>query len=313
MIEARGLSRTFGDHVAVEDLSLRIEAGEVFGLLGPNGAGKSTSVRLLCGLIAPTAGSAELAGVDVVKSPAQVRSKVGILTETPGLYEKLNAEENLRFFAELYELPVASIGERVQHVLELVQLWDRRSEAVGGFSKGMRQRVAIARALLPEPPVLFLDEPTSGLDPVTARAVRELIARLRSEGRTIVLCTHNLDEAERLCDRVGVLNRRLLRVDTPERLRRELYAQVTRIELDQLTPALLDRVRELPFVERIRAEGNQLFATIADYELYNPDLVRALVEAGASIQAIDHEPHSLEQVYFDLLATAQGTATGATS
>ena len=313
MIEARGLSRTFGDHVAVEDLSLRIEAGEVFGLLGPNGAGKSTSVRLLCGLIAPTAGSAELAGVDVVKSPAQVRSKVGILTETPGLYEKLNAEENLRFFAELYELPVASIGERVQHVLELVQLWDRRSEAVGGFSKGMRQRVAIARALLPEPPVLFLDEPTLGLDPVTARAVRELIARLRSEGRTIVLCTHNLDEAERLCDRVGVLNRRLLRVDTPERLRRELYAQVTRIELDQLTPALLDRVRELPFVERIRAEGNQLFATIADYELYNPDLVRALVEAGASIQAIDHEPHSLEQVYFDLLATAQGTATGATS
>ncbi|MEZ4370286.1 MAG: ABC transporter ATP-binding protein [Polyangiaceae bacterium] len=313
MIEARGLSRTFGDQVAVEDLSLRIEAGEVFGLLGPNGAGKSTSVRLLCGLIAPTSGSAELAGVDVVKEPERVRSKVGILTETPGLYEKLNAEENLRFFAELYELPVASIDGRVQRVLELVQLWDRRSEAVAGFSKGMRQRVAIARALLPEPPVLFLDEPTSGLDPVTARAVRELIARLRSEGRTIVLCTHNLDEAERLCDRVGVLNRRLLRVDTPERLRRELYAQVTRVELDQLTPALLDQVRELPFVERVRAEGNQLFATIADYELYNPDLVRALVEAGASILAIDHEPHSLEQVYFDLLATAQGTATGATS
>ena len=253
MIEARGLGRKFGDQVAVEDLNLRIEAGEVFGLLGPNGAGKSTSVRLLCGLIAPTSGTAELAGVDVVRAPEQVRSKIGILTETPGLYEKLNAVENLRFFAELYEIPSASIQARVQQVLELVQLWERRAEPVGGFSKGMRQRVAIARALLPSPPVLFLDEPTSGLDPVTARLVRALIADLKSEGRTIVLCTHNLDEAERLCDRVGVLNRRLLRVDTPERLRRELYAQVTRVELAELTPQLLERVRGLPFVDSARA------------------------------------------------------------
>ncbi|MCA9646260.1 MAG: ABC transporter ATP-binding protein [Myxococcales bacterium] len=313
MIEARGLGRKFGDQVAVEDLNLRIEAGEVFGLLGPNGAGKSTSVRLLCGLIAPTSGTAELAGVDVVRAPEQVRSKIGILTETPGLYEKLNAVENLRFFAELYEIPSASIQARVQQVLELVQLWERRAEPVGGFSKGMRQRVAIARALLPSPPVLFLDEPTSGLDPVTARLVRALIADLKSEGRTIVLCTHNLDEAERLCDRVGVLNRRLLRVDTPERLRRELYAHVTRVELAELTPQLLERVRGLPFVDSARAEGNQLFAMIADYELHNPDLVQELVQAGASILSIEREPQSLEQVYFDLLAKDQAAPVGGDS
>ncbi len=302
MIEAEQLCRRFGDQVAVEDLSLRVEAGEVFGLLGPNGAGKSTSVRLLCGLIEPTSGAARVAGFDVVKEPQRVRSRIGILTETPGLYERLNALENLRFFAELYEIPEAAVEARVQRALESVALWDRRSEPVGSFSKGMRQRVAIARALLSQPAVLFLDEPTSALDPVSARAIRELIAELRDDGRTIVLCTHNLDEAERLCDRVGVLSQRLIRVDTPERLRRELYGQVTRVELSELPPGLVEKTESLPFVDSARAEGNQLFVAIADYEAHNPDLVRALVEWGAHLLAIERQPQSLEQVYFDLLA-----------
>ena len=184
-------------------MDLEVRRGEVLGLLGPNGAGKTTTVRLLAALIEPTEGTASVDGLDVRRQPDEVRARVGILTETPGLYEKLSATANLDFFGRLYGLDAATRAERIERYLRLFSLWDRRDDAAGTFSKGMKQKLAIARALLHEPAVVFLDEPTAALDPEAAHIVREAIEAIRRSGRTIVLATHNLYEADRLCDRVA--------------------------------------------------------------------------------------------------------------
>src|SRR6188508_892735 len=204
MLVASGLGRRFGDRWAVRDLSIEVRRGEVLGLLGPNGAGKTTTVRLLTALIEPTEGRAWVDGLDVTERPEEVRARVGILTETPGLYEKLSATANLEFFGRLYGLDASTRAERIEHYLRLFSLWDRRDDVAGNFSKGMKQKLAIARALLHDPAVVFLDEPTAALDPEAAYVVREAIEDLRKAGRTIVLATHNLDEADRLCDRVAL-------------------------------------------------------------------------------------------------------------
>ncbi|MDQ3035142.1 MAG: ABC transporter ATP-binding protein [Myxococcota bacterium] len=299
MISAEGLGRRFGEFVAVDGLDLDIAEGEVFGLLGPNGAGKTTTVRLLTAVIAPTSGRATIAGFDVVTHADEVRARVGILTETPGIYVRLDAIENLRYFADLHGVPDANA--RIRAVLERLDLWDRSREPVGGWSKGMRQRLAIARAILHEPKVLFLDEPTSALDPAAARTVRELVTELRREGRTIVLCTHNLDEAERLCDRIGILKTRLVRVDTPSRLCRDLESACTIIRLAAPTAMQLDAARALSFVREVELRGDILRVALDDPERDNPALVRALVEAGASIRSVADEVRTLEQVYLELV------------
>jgi ABC-2 type transport system ATP-binding protein len=235
MIVAENLTRRFGDRIAVENLSLEIAEGEVFGFLGPNGAGKTTTVRMLAGLLAPTSGRAMVAGVDVVAQPQRVRTLVGILPEHPGLYEKLSAWHNLKFYADLYELP--NPHAQIEKYLSLLGLWERRHDPVGTFSKGMKQKLAIARALLHEPKVLFLDEPTSGLDPEAAKTVRDFIAQLASEKRTIFLCTHNLYEAEQLCTRIGLIKQRLIKIGAPTSLKRELYGR--QIVIDLREPAVL--------------------------------------------------------------------------
>ncbi len=301
MIEARGLTRRFGDLVAVQGVDLRVEPGEVFGLLGPNGAGKTTTVRMLAALIAPSSGSARVAGHVIGQDNQAVRGAIGILTETPGLYSSLDAEENLRLFARLHGL--VEIRKPIERYLRMLDLWDRRHEPVGGFSKGMRQKLAIARALIHEPQVVFLDEPTSGLDPVSAKVVRDFIAQMKAEGRTIVLCTHNLDEADRLCDRIALIKRAVVRVDTPEGLRRGLYGRTVRFRLREATPALLAAVEAVAAVERAEIQGAVVVASLADPERDNPAIVRALVEAGAEILFVEEEKQSLERVYFDLLDT----------
>ena len=313
MIRTRALGKRFAavgkkgvENVAVEDLSLQIPQGEVFGLLGPNGAGKTTTVRMLCALIAPTSGEAWVAGHQVGREDAHIRARVGILTETPGLYAKLDATTNLTFFARLYGVP--DIEGQVAKYLQMLGLWERRDEMVGSFSKGMRQKLAIARALLHEPPILFLDEPTSGLDPEAARVVRDFIQDLRGQGRTIFLCTHNLDEADRLCDRIGVIKRRLLRVDTPERLRTSLYGTEVRVRLREIAPVHVDAVRALSFVEDVQQTDGALSIQLDDPEAHNPLLVRALVSAGAEVQFVEKVEHSLESVYFDVLAQTREEA-----
>lgn len=301
MIVAEGLTRHFDGRVAVDRLDLEVRAGEVFGLLGPNGAGKTTTVRMLTALIAPTAGTATVAGFRLGKEDAEIRRRVGILTEAPGLYERLPVQFNLEFFARLYEVPESEIPGRVEHSLRLLDLWDRRHDAAGTLSKGMKQKLAIARAILHRPQILFLDEPTAALDPEAARMVRDFIAELRTEGRTIVLCTHNLDEADRLCDRIGVLKQRLIRVDTPDNLRRALYGRSVRVQLRRVQPEHLQALQSLPFVKDISWQGQEVQVRLDDPEAMNPPMVRALVEAGAEVQFIREEEHSLEQVYLDLV------------
>ncbi len=303
MIHAEGLVKRFGDNLAVDDVSLEVRQGEVFGFLGPNGAGKTTTVRMLTTLVAPTGGTAWVNGHQLGVADAQVRASVGLLTEAPGLYPRLTAVENLGIYGQLHG--VEDVPAQVRKYLTLLELWDRRDEPVGGFSKGMQQKLAIARALLHEPPALFLDEPTAALDPEAARVVRDFIETLRGEGRTIFLCTHNLDEADRLCDRVGVIRQRLVRVDTPANLRHGLYGRSVRVRLAQPTPGLEASVAALPFVQGVTPLEDGLRVALDDPETHNPNLVRALVAAGAAIQYLEEESHTLEQVYFDLMAESR--------
>jgi ABC-2 type transport system ATP-binding protein len=300
-IETYKLTRTFGNLMAVEDLTLHIPAGTVFGFLGPNGAGKTTTVRMLTALIAPSAGSATVAGYKLGEDNTSIRQSVGILTETPGLYDRLSAEQNLVFFARLYDVPAQRAMAQAEHYLRMLGLWDRRGERVGGFSKGMRQKLAIARALLHEPKVIFLDEPTAGLDPEAARIVLDFIKELRAEGRTIFLTTHNLPEADELCDMIGVFRTQLLRVDTPAHLRDTLFGRGTRVRLSGDATPWLTIVQSLPFVHNVAANQDTLSIALDDPDEQNPPLVQTLVTAGAQIRAVEPIAHSLEEVYMQLL------------
>jgi len=301
MIHTETLTKKFGDVTAVEGLSLDISEGEVFGFLGPNGAGKTTTVRMLTCLIGPTAGTAVVNGFEVGKQDIDIRRTVGVLTETPGMYDNLSAEYNLRLYAELYE--VKDVLGQVEKYLRMLGLWERRNDTAGTFSKGMKQKLAIARAMIHEPRLLFLDEPTSGLDPEAAHLVRDFIAELRKEGRTIFLCTHNLDEADRLCDRIGVFKSRLLVVDTPERLRQSLFGRKVVFHLREAGDGLVDALRKLPFAREAKVVENKIIVTVDDPESQNPDIIRALVAAGADIRFVGELRHSLEDVYLQLVKT----------
>ncbi len=298
MISARDLGRRFGDFVAVEHVTFEVAPGEVFGLLGPNGAGKTTTMRMLTGLVAPSSGDGEVAGISVTKDPDGVRQVVGILTETPGLYVRLDAIENLRFFARLHG--VKRPAPKIEHLLRRFGLWERRSEPVGSFSKGMRQKLAIARAVVHEPKVVILDEPTSALDPESALVVRALVAELRDERRTIVLCTHNLDEAERLCHRIAVIKRTVLRVDSPAALRSALYGRTSRIRVRTLTDGMIEAVRAVPGVASVGTEGSALIVA-CDPEATHPAIARALLAAGAELLSLTEEHKSLEDIYLELV------------
>ena len=300
MIRTEGLTRKFGELVAVERLDLEVEEGEVFGFLGPNGAGKTTTVRMLAALIAPTSGRATIAGYRIGPDNHRIREAVGVLTESPGLYGKLSAYRNLEFFAQLYG--VRARAKQIEKYLRMLDLWERRDEPVGRFSKGMRQKVALARALLHEPKVLFLDEPTAGLDPEAAKLVRDFIEELAEEQRrTIFLCTHNLSEAERLCDRIGLIKQRLIKVGTPEELKGELYGRRTVVQLKRLSPDIEGALRGLPFVEGLEADGNRLIVSLHDPEEENPVLIKRLVELGGEVQWVEELKHTLEDVYLDLI------------
>ena len=299
MIVAKGLTKRFGDVLAVDNLDMDVRPGEIFGFLGPNGAGKTTTIRMLSALISPTSGKAKVAGYDVGREDNEIRRNAGILTESPGLYDRLSAERNLSFFAELHD--VEDVAGQVERYLRLLGLWDRRGDVAATFSKGMRQKLAIARAMLHEPKVLFLDEPTAGLDPEMARLVREFIGELKDKGRTIFLCTHNLDEADRLCDRIAVVNTRLLALDTPEALRAKLYDRVVVIHLSAGSPEYEKVVSEQPFVRSVEIKENKLVVGLDDPERNNPELIRALVDAGANIQFVGELRRSLEEIYLRLV------------
>ncbi len=300
-IETDGLTRVFGDRLAVEDLSLAIPEGTVFGFLGPNGAGKTTTVRMLAALIAPTRGKARVAGHTLGVHDDAIRHAVGILTETPGLYERLSGRQNLVFFAQLYGLSAAQADTQAERYLRMLGLWERRDDPAGSYSKGMRQKLAIARALLHQPRVVFLDEPTAGLDPEAARVVRDFIKELRAEGRTIFLTTHNLADADELCDLVGIFRTRLLRTGSPAELRSGLFGRGTRVCFAGDASRWVGTVRALPFVRDVVSQDGALAVSLGDPDRENPPLVQALVAAGAQIRYVEPIVHSLEDVYLDLV------------
>ncbi len=302
MIHTENLTKKFGNVLAVDRLNLDVSEGEVFGFLGPNGAGKTTTVRMLASLISPTNGTATVAGYKVGQHDIDIRRNVGLLTETPGMYDNLTAETNLRIFAELYE--VKDMQGQIEKYLKMLGLWERRDDAAGTFSKGMKQKLAIARALLHEPRLLFLDEPTSGLDPEASHLVREFISELKREGRTIFICTHNLDEADRLCDRVGVFKTHLLVVDTPAALRKSVFGRKVVIHLRSADELLANIVRQLNYVSDVKVVDNKLVVQLDDPDIHNPDLIRTLVNAKADIQFIGELRYSLEEVYLQLVKNA---------
>jgi ABC-2 type transport system ATP-binding protein len=300
IIETFGLSRYFGKTAAVENLTLAVEAGEVLGFLGPNGAGKTTTIRMLAGIIAPTKGYAIVAGHRTDRDVEQLHEVIGMLTETPGFYNRLSAKRNLEYFASFYS-SIESPSVQVEKYLRLIGLWNRCHDKVGTFSKGMKQRLALVRALVHEPKVLFLDEPTAGLDPEAAAEVREMIHRLGEEGHTIFLSTHNLNEAETLCNRIAVLHTRLLALDTPEQLRRRFFRRQLMVQLEAPDIQVIQTIRKLPFVQEVREEGTQLILELTDPEHNRPELVKAIVEAGGRVIVVSEKQYPLEEVYLRLL------------
>jgi len=302
VIRTERLTKHFGSLKAVNGIDLDVREGEVFGFLGPNGAGKTTTLRLLCALIAPTSGTAEVAGYRLGHDDQKIRASVGILTEQPGLYDRQSAWDNLVFYSTLYGLDRATAHAQAERFLRLMGLWERRKEPVVTFSRGMKQKMAIARAALHEPRILFLDEPTTGLDPDAAKTVREFIVALRGEGRTVFLCTHNLDEADRLCDRIAFFRQQVIRIDTPDHLRAELYGRAIEIRLlPSPRPEDLVRVKAVPGVRDARFENGSIIVEAPDPLATNPQLIRALVDGGAQIAFVTERKPPLEDVYLKIV------------
>jgi ABC-2 type transport system ATP-binding protein len=299
MITTENLTKSFNGLTAVDRLTLDIAEGEVFGFLGPNGAGKTTTVRMLTTLIAPTNGRATVMGYTVGEQNQEIRRNVGLLTETPGMYDRLSALKNLTIYAELYE--VDDVAGQTEKYLRMLGLWERRNDEAGTFSKGMKQKLAIARSLLHEPKILFLDEPTAGLDPEAAKLVRDFILDVKQQGRTIFLTTHNLDEADRLCDRIAVFKSALRVIDTPAGLRQKMYGRQVVFHLAETAVSHADLLTQLSFVQKAEAHDNKILVTLDDPELHNPELIRQLVAAGANIQFVGEIRHSLEDIYLQLV------------
>jgi ABC-2 type transport system ATP-binding protein len=295
---ASHLTRRFESRVAIDDVSLELEAGEIVALLGPNGAGKTTTMRMLAGLIDPSAGVVRIDGQPMSRKAAPgLRRRIGFLTEAPGLWDRLTVERNLLIYARLYgvEDPAATVDA----ALDLFNIAARKSDRAAQLSKGLKQRVALARTLLHRPDIVLLDEPTAGLDPESAREVRELILRLRDQGRAVLVSTHNLDEAQRVADRIAVLRTRLIALDTPGALRARLFGSRVNVRLANGASRFADLLRRS--FDDIRIEDEMLSIAVNDAQTITPAIVRALVEAGADVVSVSADEAPLEDVYLRLM------------
>ncbi len=304
-IEAYDLVKTFNGLTAVDKLSFSVEEGEIFGLLGPNGAGKTTTIRMLAALISPSSGRAIIGGHDVQEEALKVREIIGILTESPSLYGRLTAMENMEFFAKAYGVTDRSTREaKIHDLLEFFQLWDRRDDPVGKYSKGMKQKLAIARALVHSPDIIYLDEPTSGLDPKSSKDIRDLMEELtKNEKQTILLSTHRLEDAEKLCDRVMIINHgKPLAISSPHELRKRFTSkQEIQVELTSVDDSILNVLRGADFILSAQSSDNTLSVSLRN-ETDTPDLVKLLVENGARVQSVRPVETSLENAYLELVA-----------
>ena len=306
MIICEGLTKTFGSVTAIQDFNLEIPDGCIFGLLGPNGAGKTTTMRMLSCLIQPTSGKAHIDSYEIGnKGDAQkIRGMIGLLPEVPGLYETLGAYKNLDYYGQLYGVLKEQREESIRTTLTNLDLWDRRNEAVGGFSKGMKQKIAIARALIHDPKYIFLDEPTASLDPMAAKIVREYILEMKKQGKTILINTHNLSEAERICDTVALVKNRTVRIGNPKDLAKGLFTRTITITMQNIPSTLLKDIESLGLVSQAQVKGKQLILNVRNPEEDNPQVLSWLLKQGLQVQFVSEEEHSLEDVYLKLIEEA---------
>ncbi|OYT52600.1 ABC transporter ATP-binding protein [Candidatus Bathyarchaeota archaeon ex4484_135] len=303
-VEARGLSKRFGPKLALKDVSFDVRKGEIMGLLGPNGAGKTTTVRILTGILRPDSGSATVMGHDVLEEPLEIRRCIGYLPETPCLYERLTVEENLAFYGRLYDVPEEELRRRIRDLLALVGLKDRAGEKVGALSKGLKQRVAIVRALVHDPPVLILDQPTSDLDPASAKDIRGLIKELNRSGKTVLICTHNLTEAEELCDRIAIINEGcVLAVGKPGELVKDLEGSHHSFEISSFgsISKYLKVIEGLGGVLEVKQVGEDRAVVVLEDRKAISAVVRELILKGCDVLEVRMLRPGLEEVYMRLV------------
>jgi ABC-2 type transport system ATP-binding protein len=302
LIDAENLTKKFDNVTAVDGVTFHVGEGEVFGFLGPNGAGKTTTVRMLCCLISKTSGVASIAGYEVGNEAdsLKIRKLIGFVPDNVGLYDTLSAYDNLDFYGKLYDCSAAQRKENIQRFLTMLGLWEKKDVAAGTFSKGMKQKLAIARALIHDPRILFMDEPTANLDPESSKTVREFILDLKKEKRTIFLNTHNLDEAQRICDRIAILNTRLMAMGTPEELERSVSGRKTVIQLEQVTDAILAALKELPLAN-ITVDGSKLTVDVTNPEKENVAIMDTIFRAGGHVHSVTVVGSTLEDAYMKLV------------
>jgi len=303
VIETENLTRKFGDLTAVDGVTLRIDDGEIFGFLGPNGAGKTTTIRMLACLISKTSGTARIGEYDIGNRADQqkIRRIIGLVPDNVGLYEELSAYQNLDFYGRYYKVDEARRRERIEYFLKLLGLWDKRDVAAGTFSKGMKQKLAIARALIHDPQILFMDEPTANLDPEASKTVRDFILDLKKEKKTIFLNTHNLDEAQRICDRIAILNTKLMALGTPTELERSASGRKIVVQLESVNDAIIYAAKKFATGSVEVSDGNKLIIGVEDPEKENPDIMSAIGAAGGRIQFVTETSSTLEDVYLKLV------------
>ena len=302
MITVENLTKKFGEVTAVDGVSFQVKEGEVFGFLGPNGAGKTTTVRMLCCLISKTSGEATIDNYQIGKADdsLQIRKMIGLVPDNVGLYEDLTAFENLDFYGRLYDRPEQARKENIERFLKMLGLWEKRNARAGSFSKGMKQKLALARSLIHEPKLLFMDEPTANLDPESAKTVRDFILELKKQGRTIFLNTHNLDEAQRVCDRIAIIKTKLLRLGTPAQLRDSLSKPKTEIRLAQVGETMVAALRKL-IPNNIEVSDNRLIVDVTDPDKENPAIIAAIASAGGQVRGVTQLTPTLEDVYLQIV------------
>lgn len=302
MIDVRNLTKKFGNILAVDSLTFHVDEGEIFGFLGPNGAGKTTTTRMLCCLISKTSGEAKIAGYDIGNNAhsLEIRKIIGVVPDNVGLYNELSAYENLDFYGKLYDCTERQRKENIEYFLRMMELWDKKDQSVGSFSKGMKQKIAVARALIHNPKLLFLDEPTANLDPESSKVVIDFILQLKKEGKTIFLNTHKLDEAQRICDRIGIIKTRLLTVNSPDQLKKSIWGNKTVIQLEEITDSILTAVKEL-YPKNFEVNKNKIIIDVDDPFKENHVIIKDIISAGGCIQYVTSLNPDLEEAYLKIM------------
>lgn len=302
MIDAEGLTKKFGELTAVDNLTLHVDDGEIFGFLGPNGAGKTTTIRMLCCLISKTSGTATIGGYEIgnKSNSLKIRKLIGLVPDNVGLSEHLTAYDNLDFFGKIYDCTETQRKDNIKRILEMLGLWEKRNVPAGTYSKGMKQKLAIARALIHDPQILILDEPTANLDPEASKTVRDFILQLKREKKTIFLNTHNLAEAQRICDRVGIMNTRLRAIGNPQDLEQAVSGRRTVIVIEQVTDTIIKALKNLT-LKNLTAEGNNLTFDVVDPDKENWPVVEAIVHAGGHVRTVNIVGSDLEGTYLKLV------------